>query len=69
MKTRSRQCLACDEAFLSWGPANRLCPHCRRANGIENIPGTQSTDSELDLYAFLRRHRRQRARPCGRRRS
>jgi hypothetical protein len=69
MKTMPRRCLACDETFPSWGSANRLCRHCRRANGIEDIPGTQGVDHNLDLYAFLRRHSRQRTRPSGRRRS
>jgi len=64
MKMISRRCLACDAVFLSWGPANRLCRYCRRANGVEeHIPGTQDTDADGDLSAFLRRRHKGRARP------
>lgn len=63
MKRIRRRCLACEEAFLSWGPANRLCRRCRRANGVEeHIPGTQDAEDDPDLYALLRRCCRRRAR-------
>jgi hypothetical protein len=69
MKRIRRRCLACEEAFLSWGPANRLCRRCRRANGVEeHIPGTQDAeDDDPDLYALLRRCPERRARRCERR--
>jgi hypothetical protein len=62
MKITQRRCLAWDEAFLSWGPANRLCQRCRRANDVEeHIPEAQGVDDDRDLYVFLCPHRRRRA--------
>ena len=32
---KERQCLKCDQAFLSHGPENRLCPACAQASADE----------------------------------
>jgi hypothetical protein len=39
-RTRARDCLRCDKPFASWGPMNRICATCRKAEPDHSLGGS-----------------------------
>lgn len=48
---KSRACLRCDKAFLSWGADHRLCQTCR-----EHLSGEPTPEEPYEVHIHLGSH-------------